>query len=132
LSFGVVTKRRCAPLEERWRIPREGCLPLERWHPSSSLTSHMCHLMEDGERWQPHLSHLAKLFSPSGAPSLLGKCAPSPYLIQAFTHCKLVGALVKLLVGCIVIYHSHWNKKALEATTWCKALLCGSSMFKFV
>jgi len=42
---------------------------------------------------------------------------------------KLVGAWVILLVDVIVILFSHWNKKALEATTWCKAILCGSSMF---
>jgi len=36
-------------------------------------------LMEDEEKWQPHLSQLAKLFSPSGTPSLLGKCTAVPF-----------------------------------------------------
>jgi hypothetical protein len=56
-----------------------------------------------------------------GAPSLSTWCALLllALLSQAIKSstlpfAKLVGALVKLLVGCIVIYHSHWNKKGFE------------------
>jgi hypothetical protein len=33
-------------------------------------------LLELGERWQPHTFHLSHTFSPSGAPSFIGKCTP--------------------------------------------------------
>jgi hypothetical protein len=36
-ELGRSPRGKCAPLEERWCIPREGCPPLERWCPSSPL-----------------------------------------------------------------------------------------------
>jgi len=69
-GFGEVTKERCAPLEERWCIPRDGCPLLKRWHhPHSSYLT--CGSIEElGERWQPNLSHLASSHPPSDAPLL--------------------------------------------------------------
>jgi hypothetical protein len=63
---------------------------------------------------------------------LLLASSPLGYKTKHSPLAKLVGAWVILLVDVIVIFLSHWNKKALEATTWCKAILCGSSMFNFI
>jgi hypothetical protein len=59
---GGISKRGCAPLWERWRTPRGGCLPLERWCPSCPLVAPCVNKEEVWERWQLHLPHLASPF----------------------------------------------------------------------
>jgi len=76
LWIGEISKRGSPHLREMWCTPRGGCLPLERWNPYYTLASPCFKIIQCGERCHLHLSHLAKVSPPSGAPSLLGKCAP--------------------------------------------------------
>jgi hypothetical protein len=132
------------------RISQEGGAPLLRrggtclervahlligGSPSFLLPSHLSSRWILGEVAALY-QHLAPLpltcgvpSSPLGVPSSHWELHPMVYIIKNSPLAKLVGAWVILLVDVIVIFISHWNKKALEATTWCKAILCGSSMF---
>jgi hypothetical protein len=114
---------RCAPLEERWRILREGCLPLERWRPPTLPIAHTCHfgLMGEVAAISHHLATLSSLtvVRPSQVvrPPPLGIFTLC-YLYKLASHCKLVG----VWDCCLWLYYcntSIWNKETLEVKKVC-------------
>jgi len=84
LEFGESITRRCATLEDRWRLHEKVRPPLERWHLLllSPFITHVIWL-EFYEKWKPcdntwllFLSHVVRPPSQSGAPSSLGLSTP--------------------------------------------------------
>jgi hypothetical protein len=107
-----LSPREGAPLLERCgALQEEAAYLLRGGAPLAHSFLPCVKLIGVGERWQPHLSHLASISSPSGAPSLLGKCAP-PYKIKHSLLCKLVGVFEKnAIVICYCTIFHYWNKR---------------------